>query len=158
MLLPTLLQLLMLYRVWTSLYQFAGLCQGCRFENLMFWNLLGWKFFRFCSLLAKPFAFSLSWENFCIPVAVLSHFSWLSLLWVPLWVQLGCSSIKGFLTNQLFWNSAWTFFFPSFPSQAVRCYFFKFCSWTLFAASLTLLYSVFWLWISFFGAQFGFYD
>ena len=158
MLLPTLLQLLMLFRIWTRVYHSAGLHQGCSLDNLLFWIFWVESFSPFCSLLTKPFAFSLSWENFCIPVAVLSHFSWLSLLWVPLWVQLGCSSIKGFLTNQLFWNSAWTFFFPSFPSQAVRCYFFKYCSWTLFAASLTLLYSVFRLWISYFRAQFGFYD
>ena len=82
---------------WTRLYQFAGLCQGCIFDNLMFW-IIGLKvfpdlFITGCNvflqvLLLDTFLqwalcfFPLFWGKFCMSVAILSHFSKCFLLWV----------------------------------------------------------------------------
>ena len=57
MLLPTLLQLLMLYRVWTSLYHFAGLYQGCSLDNLLFWIFWVESFFPFLFITNKALCF-----------------------------------------------------------------------------------------------------
>ena len=57
MLLFTLLQLLMLFRVWTSPYLFAGLYQGCSLDNLLFWIFWVESFFPFLFITNKALCF-----------------------------------------------------------------------------------------------------
>ena len=128
---------------WTRLCHFAGLCHGCRFDKLMFWIFWVESFPPFVHYWQGPLLFPFVWGKFL-------HICGCS---VPFFIAFSAVSFfmgsarlfiyQRFSHNQLSWNSAWTFFFPSFPSQAVKCYFIKYCSWTPFTAFLTLLYSIF---------------
>ena len=128
---------------WTRLYQFAGLCQGCIFDNLMFW-IFGLKVFPLlfitgCNvflqvLLLDTFLqwalcfFPLFWENFACLWRFSPIFHSVFCYEFSLWVQLGCylSKCTGvYFTTNCFGTLLWTFF-PSFPSQAVECYFIKY--------------------------------
>ena len=49
---------------WTRLYQFAGLCQGCRFDNLMFWIFWVESFPPFVHYWQGPLLFPFVWGKF----------------------------------------------------------------------------------------------
>ena len=105
-------------------------------------NFLGWKFFPFLFITNKALCFFLCLGKFLHTCGCsVPFFKALSTV-SSLWVQLSCSSIIGFSHKPTVLD---------FCLDLFLSYFFKHCSWTLFAASLTLLYSIFWLWISFFG-------
>ena len=125
----------------TSLLDYA---RGAFFVNLMFW-IFGFEVFSplvhymlYCALFLStlysgPYDFSLYfWEIFAYlwPFCPILH-GFLCYEF-HLWVQLGCSSTKvhgGFFTTICFGTLFWTYI-PSFPSQAVGCFFIKHCSWT----------------------------
>ena len=129
---------------WTGLYQFAGLCQGCIFDNLLFW-IIGLKVFS---------RFFITSCNVFFTSTTLEHFFTVGLMFFPLWwenlyvcghsvpffiVFSAMSFLYGFsfglfiyqsargvyFTTNCFGTLLWTFF-PSFPSQAVECYFIKY--------------------------------
>ena len=60
---------------WTGLYQFAGLCQGCIFDNLLFW-IIGLKVFS---------QFFITSCNVFFTSTTLEHFFTVGLMFFPLW-------------------------------------------------------------------------
>ena len=72
---PSFPQLIMLLEFWTGLYQFAGLCQGYIFDNLLYW-IIGLKVFS---------RFFITSCNVFFTSTTLEHFFTVGLMFFPLW-------------------------------------------------------------------------